>query len=824
MIFKGGVTWPAACFQLLITNSGTTASPMYWGVDLTYFTGSSFTRPIFDMANTLVSGSSGFGTGSVIYSATAGNITFDNLEIKRQRITVATHANCNFSAINFTNDAAAGNITVKNSYLHGWTPSATPTFNTLSYADGSLCQVGSTGTFVADNVEINDADGTIVRFGGGIKNFDEVKNSKIHDVMAGCFTVHSCHDSEFYNITTDVQSFDSNIHTQVIENDIPSGSASGGDLVYNNLIHNNAPVGVTIYVPYNSFIYNNVMWSNGRADILLTFPSGDSSAKVGYVENNTIDCSNTTPCVASDNKTAMLGTLNLKNNHFITNGTPTCFNSPGVCVNIATISTIGSGGTNITMSTAAATTQGYVIANKYQPTASANSTVSAGTNLTGSCSGSLASLCTTSSAGNTVSTKLRRTSGNWDIGGYQFGGTGATPPSAPTSLNGTVSAGTVSLSWTASSGTPIPTAYTTYRGTVHGGPYVSVASGLTSTASTDTPASGTYFYVVTAYVGAFVSSVTGNGTTATVTCTASCAFPSGTSITIAGNSSFNGTFTSTSQPTSSTFTFASSISATVSGGGVWKVGNESPQSNEITVNTAAVKTATLLPSSRTFASQTVGTSSATQSVTFTNTSAAGNTVTISAKGITSGTNPGDFSQTNNCPSLVLSGTNCTFNVTFLPTAPGTRTANLTVTDDATGSPQTTTLSGTGVAAAPLVNLNPTSLNFGDQTLSTTSTVRSIILTNTGTGTLTVSSVVASGDFAVVTVPVTNCGGTVAPLATCSLNITFTPTATGGRVGAVTVTDNATGSPHVASLAGNGINTKCQMTGNVTLSGVASICQ
>jgi hypothetical protein len=109
-------------------------------------------------------------------------------------------------------------------------------------------------------------------------------------------------------------------------------------------------------------------------------------------------------------------------------------------------------------------------------------------------------------------------------------------------------------------------------------------------------------------------------------------------------------------------------------------------------------------------------------------------------------------------------------------------------------------------------------------LSTTSTTRSIILTNTGSGTLTITSVVASGDFAVVTVPVTDCGTTLASLATCSLNVTFTPTATGGRTGAITVTDNATGSPHVASLSGVGITTKCQVTGLVTLSGTAGVCQ
>jgi hypothetical protein len=57
-----------------------------------------------------------------------------------------------------------------------------------------------------------------------------------------------------------------------------------------------------------------------------------------------------------------------------------------------------------------------------------------------------------------------------------------------------------------------------------------------------------------------------------------------------------------------------------------------------------------------------------------------------------------------------------------------------------------------------------------------------------------------------------------------VNVTFTPTATGGRSGSLTITDNAAGSPHVAGLTGTGITTKCAMSGNVTLSGVATVCQ
>jgi hypothetical protein len=61
-----------------------------------------------------------------------------------------------------------------------------------------------------------------------------------------------------------------------------------------------------------------------------------------------------------------------------------------------------------------------------------------------------------------------------------------------------------------------------------------------------------------------------------------------------------------------------------------------------------------------------------------------------------GTNPGDFAQTNICGSTVAMGANCTINATFTPTAAGSRNASVSISDNASGSPQTISLSGTGV--------------------------------------------------------------------------------------------------------------------------------
>jgi len=63
-----------------------------------------------------------------------------------------------------------------------------------------------------------------------------------------------------------------------------------------------------------------------------------------------------------------------------------------------------------------------------------------------------------------------------------------------------------------------------------------------------------------------------------------------------------------------------------------------------------------------------------------------------------GTNAGDFSQiANTCGNPVAPGDTCTVGMTFTPSGAGRRTATLSVTDNASGSPQAVSLTGTGSA-------------------------------------------------------------------------------------------------------------------------------
>jgi hypothetical protein len=203
-------------------------------------------------------------------------------------------------------------------------------------------------------------------------------------------------------------------------------------------------------------------------------------------------------------------------------------------------------------------------------------------------------------------------------------------------------------------------------------------------------------------------------------------------------------------------------------------------------------TVTLTPSSLTFATQLVGTASAPQPATLTNT---GNQpVTISNIVATA-----PFSQTNNCPSTLLVGGSCQINVRFSPTDKGTANGTLSVTDDAVGSPQKVTLLGTGT----VVVLSPTAINFGNQKVGTSSVPVPVTLSNVGPSSLSITQIAIKGadpnDFS----QTNDCGNSVPPHSHCTITVTFTPTATGARSAKVSISDDDPTSPQSVPLSGRG---------------------
>jgi hypothetical protein len=201
-----------------------------------------------------------------------------------------------------------------------------------------------------------------------------------------------------------------------------------------------------------------------------------------------------------------------------------------------------------------------------------------------------------------------------------------------------------------------------------------------------------------------------------------------------------------------------------------------------------------------------GTPTAPMSITVTN--SGGAPLHISSVTVT-GTNATDFAVASNtctAAAIAISAT-CTVGVTFTPSGTGQRQANLQFTDDASSSPQILALTGNGLApATPGVAVVPSSpIMLPSTTQGATSAPVVVTVTNSGNATLHVSAVALAGtnaaDFALASNTCT--GVAVAASATCTVGITFTPSAAGVRQANLQITDNAPASPQSFTLTGMG---------------------
>jgi hypothetical protein len=113
------------------------------------------------------------------------------------------------------------------------------------------------------------------------------------------------------------------------------------------------------------------------------------------------------------------------------------------------------------------------------------------------------------------------------------------------------------------------------------------------------------------------------------------------------------------------------------------------------------------------------------------------------------------------------------------------------------------LTGTATGSGSTVTIAPTSLTFAQQALGTTSPVQTVTVTNTGTPIVNFTNFTASGDFAVVNSGSCSTDGGIPAGGSCTVAVTFTPTAAGTRSGALMIADSAIGSPQTVTLTGGG---------------------
>jgi hypothetical protein len=153
------------------------------------------------------------------------------------------------------------------------------------------------------------------------------------------------------------------------------------------------------------------------------------------------------------------------------------------------------------------------------------------------------------------------------------------------------------------------------------------------------------------------------------------------------------------------------------------------------------------------------------------------------------------------PLTIAAGKQANFNVVFSPKTAGVLSGAVTVVSDASATPSTVTLSGTGLAASAFLSMSTSSLKFGSVAIGKR-TELSVVLTNAGNSNVTVSKVSVSGTQ--YSVNGVSAGLILAPGQSATLNETFAPTAMGTLPGSVTVVSNASNSPSTISATGDGI--------------------
>jgi hypothetical protein len=211
----------------------------------------------------------------------------------------------------------------------------------------------------------------------------------------------------------------------------------------------------------------------------------------------------------------------------------------------------------------------------------------------------------------------------------------------------------------------------------------------------------------------------------------------------------------------------------------------------VTANFVLLTQMSLSPTSLSFGNQVINTTSSVKTVTVKNTGSA--TLYLSSIAPTAG-----FSiSSTTCGATLAVGKTCEVKVTFTPSGVGAVKGVLSFSDNASGSPQSEVLSGTGVEPA---TLSPVSATYAKQKVGTTSAAKTFTLTNNQAAALTSIAISTTGDFAVST---NTCGTTLAAKGKCTITVVFEPAQTGTLTGQLTISDSAGNSPQTSTLTGTG---------------------
>jgi hypothetical protein len=237
---------------------------------------------------------------------------------------------------------------------------------------------------------------------------------------------------------------------------------------------------------------------------------------------------------------------------------------------------------------------------------------------------------------------------------------------------------------------------------------------------------------------------------------------------------------------------------------------------------AAPPTDGLSPATLAFAATVVGQASGAQVVTLTN---SGDMPLTSIASSVSG----PFQVSSNCTTQLVGHASCSMSVVFDPSAAGTQTGTLTISDAL--RTQMVTLSGTGLQP-PVISLNPTSLIFATEPVGAASSPATLTVSNTGGAPMAnVGFQITGTSAASFSTGSTTCGAMLNSGNSCAVQIVFTPAVSGGNTATLTVSSSTLGAKAAqAGLSGTGQATTgiraspSQMTFTVATIGQPSAAQ
>jgi hypothetical protein len=465
-IFRGGDTWHYSAGSPIGLPwtwkwSGSSGNPIYIGVDTSWSAGGTWSRPVLTMDNPLSTGQPSSCTYDDNNSTAAtlsgvSYVTFDNFEFTGK----CWGGDPNGAYLSLSSSPT--HVTVSNSYFHGWTMAKTSD-NDRHFMIGSSGG-GNTGNVFSGNV----FDGSDSTFGNVCNSPSCVGGSGNGGAATGWAIAGECYDvhrNVFRHVSNGIECGNITIvHDNLFEylfeplNNAPHGNvvetlvaAAGAYYFYNNVIRN-VNEGVNSWLTCNTcYVFNNVWANDGHyspdPNCVMLSPNGTSDVAVvitAYVVNNTFDGTCASQAYAGNANSpywASGSSITWQNNHILDRSSISGFFR---CYSPSSCAQTDKGG-EVFQTTSAASSQGYTLANNFQPTSGSAATVGAGNDASSSCSTYSAdkALCSGTSDGAMEgpgdvavfpAISMVQRSSSWDAGAYEFG-TGSTgKPTPPTGL------------------------------------------------------------------------------------------------------------------------------------------------------------------------------------------------------------------------------------------------------------------------------------------------------------------------------------------------------------------------------------------------------